>query len=171
LGPRVGKLMPQVKQALSNTDGGRLLAELNRHGKVALDIAGRSIELDTEDIQVRLQAKEGWAAAQGDGDNCVVVLNTELTPQLVREGLVRDLVRLVNERRKELECDFTDRIRLGIITESEELRTALAENEEYVKGETLAVEVMIDQPLADVEAVENEIAKTPVTIYVQTVPV
>jgi len=169
LGPRVGKLMPQVKQALVSADGGRLLAQLNRDGRVVLNVGGQSVELDSEDVQVRLQAKEGWAAAQGD--NCVVVLNTELTPELVREGLVRDLVRLVNERRKELDCDFTDRIRLGVLTESQDLVTALAENDEYVKGETLAVEVIINQPLPDVESVEQEIAKSPVTIFVQIVRV
>jgi isoleucyl-tRNA synthetase len=164
LGPRVGKLMPQVKQALATVDGGQLLAELNRTGRVVLQVESQSIELDNEDIQVRLQAREGWAAAQGD--RCVVVLNTELTPELVREGLVRDLVRLVNERRKELDCDFTDRIRLGVVTDSQDLTTALTENDAYIKNETLAVEV-VQGPLADVEAVEQEIAKCPVTLYIQ----
>ena len=48
--------------------------------------------MDGEDIQIRLQAKEGWAAAQGTG--CVVVLSTELTDELIREGLARDMVRV-----------------------------------------------------------------------------
>ncbi|MCL4205500.1 MAG: isoleucine--tRNA ligase [Pirellulaceae bacterium] len=164
LGPRVGKLMPQVKQALAAVDGGLLLAELNRAGRVVLQVEGQSIELDNEDIQVRLQAREGWAAAQGD--RSVVVLNTELTPELVREGLVRDLVRSVNERRKELDCDFTDRIRLGIVTTSQDLTTALVENDDYIKSETLAIEV-VQGPLADVEAVEQELAKCPMTLYIQ----
>jgi isoleucyl-tRNA synthetase len=164
LGPRVGKLMPKVKQTLAAADGGQLLAELNRSGKVRLPVDDQVIELDGEDIQVRLQAREGWAAAQGE--HSVVVLNTELTPELVREGFVRDLVRLVNERRKELDCDFTDRIRLGVATESRDLLTALDENDAYVKNETLAVEV-VQGPLGDVEAVEQEIAKSPVALYIQ----
>jgi isoleucyl-tRNA synthetase len=164
LGPRVGKLMPIVKQALGSADGGQLLAELNRSGKVVLQVGDQTIELDNEDIQVRLQAREGWAAAQGD--RSVVVLNTELTPELVREGLIRDLVRLVNERRKELECDFTDRILLGIDTGSQDLITAIEENEAYIKNETLAVQI-VHGPLPDVDGVEQEIAKCPVALYLQ----
>src|SRR5207249_11714118 len=66
--------------------------------KVTLDISGEKVELDNEDIQVRLQAKPGWAAAQGS--NVVVVLATELTPELLAEGLARDFVRIVQEDRK-----------------------------------------------------------------------
>jgi isoleucyl-tRNA synthetase len=164
LGPRVGKRMPQVKQALVSADGGKLLAELTRAGKVLLTVQDQTIELDSEDIQVRLQAREGWAAAQGE--QSVVVLSTELTPELIREGLIRDLVRLVNERRKELDCAFTDRIRLGIVTESVELTTALRENEAYVMNETLAREI-VGSPLDDVSSVQQEIAKCPVTLFVQ----
>ena len=75
---------------------------------MTLDIGGEQIELDNEDIEVRLQAKPGWAAAQGQ--TCVVVLATELTPELVAEGLARDFVRLVQDRRKDLGLEFTDRI-------------------------------------------------------------
>jgi isoleucyl-tRNA synthetase len=166
LGPRVGRLMPKVKQALTAADGSQLLAELNRHDCVKLQVEGESLELDSEDIQVRLQAKPGWAAAQGE--QCVVVLSTELTPELIREGLARDLVRLVNERRKELECEFTDRIRLGIVTESGDIQTAVQENKDYIHAETLAVEVLLD-PLADIEPVQQEIAKCPVALYVEVV--
>src|SRR5688500_3722225 len=76
LGPRIGKLLPACKAALGQADGGKLLAELTASGKVTLDLGGEKVELDNEDIQVRLQAKPGWAAAQGAG--CVAVLATEL---------------------------------------------------------------------------------------------
>jgi len=89
LGPRLGSLLPKVKQALGKTEGGRLLAEMRAAGKVTLVVDGQDVPLDSEDVQVRLQAKKGWAAAQGS--QCVVVLSTELTPQLVREGLARDV--------------------------------------------------------------------------------
>src|SRR5207244_13000583 len=92
LGPRNGKLLPGCKAALGKADGGKLLAELTANGKVTLDIGGEKVELDNEDIQVRLQPKPGWAAAQGS--NVVVVLSTELTPELLAEGLARDFVRI-----------------------------------------------------------------------------
>ncbi len=87
LGPRVGKLMPAVKKCLETADGGALLTELRRDGQLTLIVDQEQITLDQEDIQIRLQAKEGWAAAQGTG--CVVVLATELTDALIREGLAR----------------------------------------------------------------------------------
>ena len=85
LGPRVGKLMPQVKQALSKANGQQLLDQLDQEGKISLQLPGDSVQLDQEDIQIHLQARPGWAAAQARG--CVVVLATQLTEQLVREGL------------------------------------------------------------------------------------
>lgn len=167
LGPRLGKLMPKVKQWLTRADGGRLLSELEAAGKVSLEIEGQRVELDSEDLQVRLQAKPGWAAAHLP--SCVVVLSTGLTPQLVREGLARDLVRLVQERRKELDCQYTDRIQVGLVTESEELRQAIEENAEYICGETLAVG-LCGESLAGATPVEHDLAGSPIEVFVLTVP-
>ena len=127
-------------------------------------VSGESVELDTEDIQVRLQAKPGWAAAQGKG--CVVVLSTELTPALLREGLARDLVRLVQDRRKDLDCQYTDRIEIGVATDSAELRTAITENDEYIRGETLATRLAFE-PLAGCEGVPQEVGDDKVTLFVK----
>ena len=167
LGPRIGKLLPKVKQLLTRADGGRLLAELEATGKVTLDAEGQRVELDSEDLQVRLQAKPGWAAAHLP--SCVVVLSTDLTPQLVREGLARDLVRLIQERRKELDCQYTDRIQVGLVTESDELRQAIEENAEYICGETLAVE-LCGEPLAGATPVEHTLAGSPIQVFVLNAP-
>jgi isoleucyl-tRNA synthetase len=140
LGPRVGKLMPAVKQSLAKTDGGKLLQELNATDKITLSLAdGAVVELTSEDIEIRLQAKEGWAAAQGK--DCVVVLSTELTDELVREGLARDVVRCIQEQRKKQGCDYTDRIHVRLATTDDELKQAVIENDGFVCGETLAVSI------------------------------
>jgi isoleucyl-tRNA synthetase len=159
--------MPKVKQALIDADGSQLLAQMEADGKIVLDIDDQSVELDSEDVQVRLQAKEGWAAAQGP--NCVVVLSTELTPQLLREGMARDLVRLIQERRKELDCQFTDRIRVGIVTDSDEVQTAVNENTEYIKGETLAVDLVAGS-LEGAVGAQYTVAGNEVVVYVIVVP-
>ncbi|MCH7725503.1 MAG: isoleucine--tRNA ligase [Planctomycetes bacterium] len=166
VGPRVGSLMPKVKAALAQSDGGVLLSEMNEAGKVTLDIDGESVELDQDDIQIRLKAKAGWTAAQGS--SCVVVLSTELTPQLVREGNARDLVRLIQERRKELDCEYTDRIEVGLKTDSDELRTGVEENHGYICRETLAVNLTFDS-LAGVTGVEHSIGEFAVTLFVKVV--
>lgn len=166
VGPRVGKLMPAVKKAIGELDGGRLLAELNETGKVVLQVGDASIELDGEDIQARLQAKEGWAAAQGT--SFVIVLSTDLTPELIREGYARDFVRFIQERRKELDCKYTDRIRVGIVTASDEYQDALRENGAYIRQETLADE-LTPTALAGVDGKHHELGGVTVTIFVAVV--
>ncbi len=148
LGPRLGKLMPSVKKLLQNVDGAQRLAELKSTGKISLDVGNESIELDEEDIQIGLQAKQGWAAAQGS--RCVVVLSTELTDELIRAGLARDIIRVIQEQRKNQDCDFTDRIRAQIATQSPQLSQAIRENHDYIAGETLA------QALKVVDHVDGE---------------
>jgi len=74
-------------------------------------------------------------------------------------------VRLIQERRKELDCQYTDRIRIGLVTESDELRTAIQENAEYIRGETLAAELSYN-PLAGVENVEHDLADDRLEVYV-----
>jgi isoleucyl-tRNA synthetase len=166
LGPRVGKLMPGVKQVLSNTDGAALLRQLNAQGEVRLAVADTTVVLDGEDLQVRLQAKAGWTAAQGP--QCVVVLNTELTDELLREGLARDFVRNVQEQRKALNCQYTDRIEIGVVTDSAEMQQAILENREYVAGETLAVSIRCT-PLPNVEPLATNISGSDVQLFVRVV--
>jgi len=163
LGPRVGKLMPQVKQALTQADGGQLLNQLNEQGTIQLPVADETLEFDAEDIQVRLQAKPGWAAAQGS--QCVVVLATELTDALIREGYARDLVRSIQDRRKQLDCQFTDRIQIGIVTDSTELQAAIAENQAYITTETLAMS-LVTTDIPGAESVTTTIGDAEVTLYV-----
>ena len=163
LGPRVGKLLPACKEALGKANGGDLLAQMTATGKVTLTLDSETIELDSEDIQVRLQAKEGWAAAQGRG--CVVVLSTELTPELIRAGLARDLMRLIQDRRKELNLEYTDRIEIAVVTEAEEIKLAITENQAYICGETLATSVAF-APLAGEESMEHDLGDGKIKLYV-----
>jgi isoleucyl-tRNA synthetase len=85
---------------------------------------------------VRTTAKPGWAAAEGP--RAVVVVAKDLTPALVAEGLVREVVHAVQTRRKALDLEFTDRIELAFATPSDELRAALEAHLDYVAAETLA---------------------------------
>jgi isoleucyl-tRNA synthetase len=163
LGPRLGKRLPAVKKLLAEADGGRLLHEMESKGNVTFDLQDGPVVLDSDDIQVRLQAKEGWAAAQGH--SVVVVLATELTNDLVREGLARELVRTIQDRRKEMGCEFTDRIEIGIVTESAELRAAIEHFADYIRGETLAVKIVFS-PLPGAASVDVEVADYAAKLYI-----
>jgi isoleucyl-tRNA synthetase len=164
LGPKLGKRMPAVRKLLAETDGGRLLAELETQGRITLPLPDGPVVLDSEDIQVRLQAKQGWAAAQGR--NVVVVLATELTEELIREGLARELVRTIQDRRKELGCQFTDRIILGMVTESAELKAAIEQFRDYIMNETLAVEIVFE-PLVGSDCLEIDVAGYSTKLYLK----
>ncbi len=166
LGPRVGKLVPAVKKTLASADGASLLKELQETGKIALQVTDSdTIELDGEDIQIRLQAKPGYAAAQGK--QTVVVLSTELTPELINEGKARDFNRLVQDRRKELNLEMSDRITIGVESSDAPLIEALRANETYLKNEALAVEIRYEASAG--EPVEREIGDAKLTLYVAAV--
>jgi isoleucyl-tRNA synthetase len=139
LGPRLGKRLPALRQAIAQADGGQLLATLSAEGNVTLPLADGPVTLDAEDLQVRLKAKEGWAAAQGRSS--VVVVSTDLTPELVSEGLAREVVHAIQNCRKEMNCQYTDRIRVVLATTSPELHAAVDSHLQYVMQETLSVEL------------------------------
>ncbi|MEM9941182.1 MAG: class I tRNA ligase family protein [Planctomycetota bacterium] len=166
LGPRVGKLMPLVKSTLGGADGASLLTELEKTGKVKLELEGQTIELNSEDIEVRLEAREGFAAAKGNSG--VVVLDTELTPELVRAGLARDLNRFIQDRRKGLDLNFTDRIVVGMMTDNEEIKTAIEENLDYLKNETLSDEIGLEQ-VESADPIEIAIGDCTIRLYVKKV--
>ncbi|HVT27752.1 MAG TPA: DUF5915 domain-containing protein, partial [Lacipirellulaceae bacterium] len=167
LGPRLGKNMPAAKKALAEVDAAKLLGELKSAGTATLKLPNaEAIQLDNNDVEVRLAAKEGWAAAQGKG--CVVVLATELTPELIAEGLARDVVRLIQDRRKEISCEYTDRIEVGIVTEAKELAGAIEEFREYISQETLAVK-FIDGALPNVDGTDVAVSGHAATLYVRVV--
>jgi isoleucyl-tRNA synthetase len=167
LGPRIGKQVPGLKQALAGADGGEILRELEVNEVVSVTLSdGQQVELDSEDIQVRLQAKPGWAAAQDA--SCVVVLATELTPELERSGLARDLVRTIQDRRKQLACNYTDHLEVGIVTESEQMQRAVNENVAYIQRETLADSFALDG-IPGVEGVEHTISGDDLTLYVKVI--
>ena len=153
LGPKVGKQMPVVKKTLQEADGNALLQSLSADGFVSIDLPDGPLQLDSEDIEVRLQAREGWAAAQGT--HCVVVLNTEVTDELRREGIAKDLIRAIQNQRKEIGCEYTDRIEVGIVSSDNEVVTATDEHGEMICRETLSNRLLL-AAMDGVESVETD---------------
>lgn len=164
LGPRLGKQLPALRAALAASNAAELLARLEADSRVVFDLSGGAVTLDGQDLQVRLSAKEGWAAAHGAAG--VVVLSTELSHELIQEGWAREMVHAIQTRRKDLDCQYTDRIVVGCLTESQELQTALRRFADYIQAETLAVDLQF-AALADVEPVQVALAQSTLLLYVQ----
>ena len=164
LGKKLGKLMPKIKPALASQSGAELLVNLRDNGKVDLVIDGQAVELLPEELEVRFQAKPGWTAANDKG--VVVVLATEVTPELLAEGLARDLVRVIQDRRKETGCEFTDRINLGIVSSTPELAEAVNSFREYIAAETLAAS-LTTEPLPKVAPFTTKVGDADVELYLQ----
>jgi isoleucyl-tRNA synthetase len=166
LGPRLGKRMPHVKAELAKQSGAALMKSLRDKGQVEFEFDGEKVAITQDEVEIRLQAKEGWAAANDKG--VVVVLATELTPELIAEGLARELVRVIQERRKEMGCNFTDRIEVGVVTKSDELKKAVETFRDYICAETLAVKLQIGA-LRKVSGYATKVGDIDVELYIQVV--
>ncbi|MEB2313491.1 MAG: isoleucine--tRNA ligase [Sorangiineae bacterium] len=141
LGPRLGKDVQAVKQALERADGSRLHGELSRRGVIALELAGEPLEFDASELEVTCSAAEGFAA--GTGKAGVVVLHTTLTDELVDEGLLREVVSRIQATRKELGLAFTDRVSVAI-GGSERLERVVRAGEPLLRQECLATTVRFE---------------------------
>ena len=129
-------------------DMGRVMAAYNEYKKTGVScwadgdggISVAGIFLTPDLYEERLEILGGKAGKAFADNKAVVVLDTEVTEELVKEGMARDFVRLVQNLRKEKNFDISDRIRLCWQTDDEKLRQALRENEEYIKVQVLVPE-------------------------------
>lgn len=135
LGPRLGKELPACKKALAEADGGALYRALEEDGRVTVELPSGPVDLGPDEIEIRLEAKEGFAAAAERGR--VVVLDTHLEPSLVREGLARETVNRIQRARKGLDLPFEARIALTYEAAGQ-LGQALREHGDRIASEVLA---------------------------------
>jgi isoleucyl-tRNA synthetase len=142
LGPRMGKKMPLAKKAFQAVDGGVLRSQLLANGFAEIEVDGEVLRLDPEDVEVVVEAAEHFAAA-GD-ETTVVVLHTDLDDKLREEGLYREFLHRIQNLRKELDIEFTQRIRL-CIQGPESIQRILAANQDHFMGEVLCTELRHDE--------------------------
>jgi isoleucyl-tRNA synthetase len=138
LGKRFGKQTPQVAQAIAAADAAALAAALDADGTASVVVDGEPVEVLPDEVIVSERPREGWSVVNEQGET--VALDLELTPDLVRAGIAREVVRLVQEARKGSGFDVSDRIALVWQAEGETAE-ALRENGSLVASEVLAVEM------------------------------
>ncbi|MFM8635743.1 MAG: isoleucine--tRNA ligase [Planctomycetia bacterium] len=164
LGPKLGKSLPLARDALAKADAAAILAALARDGATSIPLqGGGTATIEQDDVIIRTTAKKGWAAAESP--MAVVVVASELTLELVAEGLVREVVHAVQSQRKSLDLDFTDRIDVAFETASAELRGAIETHLDYVAGETLAASATFG-PLPGGASESIDLDGHPLTIHV-----
>ncbi len=137
IGKRYGAQVPAIKAALAAADGGEIAraAEAGESWSLALD--GGEVTLEPDDLLIETSSAEGYASAEDGG--YLVALETAIDEDLRREGLARELIRSIQEARKQGGLDVADRIRLSI-TGSAEIDATLAEWRDLIMEETLAIE-------------------------------
>ena len=108
VGPKYGKFLGQIQKALAELDGNKAMAELKADGVLALPTVSDDVKLSEEDLLITMTQMEGYVT---EGDNTVtVVLDTNLTPELVEEGFVRELISKIQTMRKEAGFEVMDKI-------------------------------------------------------------
>ena len=137
LGPRYGKRMKAVAAAIGQLDQDAI-RNLERHGKLDLNLEDGPVELLLDDVEVQTEDIPGWLVA-GEG-GVTVALDIEITPELRSEGLARELVNRIQQQRKDAGLEVTDRIALTL-DGPQELQDSVASNLDYIRAETLAESV------------------------------
>ncbi|HIS25552.1 MAG TPA: isoleucine--tRNA ligase [Candidatus Pullilachnospira intestinigallinarum] len=142
VGPKYGKLLNGIRQALTELDGNRAMAQLKASGELKLDINGSEVVLSEGDLLIDTAQMEGYVT-ESDND-IAVVLDTNLTPELVEEGFVREIVSKIQTMRKEAGFEVTDRIRV-YVKDNQTIQSIMETHAGEIRSEVLAEEIVTDQ--------------------------
>lgn len=157
VGRKYGKKVPALKKVLAEADGKSIARAVKEGQNVSLDVEGETLELEPEELLVEARSPEGYEAQEEGG--ILVAISTEVTHDLLLEGVARDLVRHIQDLRKNSELDISDRIRLWVHGANGKISEALDVHKSTIMDETLALEVSTDSPPSEAHATEVDLAK------------
>ena len=141
LGPKYGKQLGQISKALAGIDGSAAKKQLDTEGVLTITLNDGKIDLAPEELLITTTQKEGFVSQEDHG--VTVVLDTNLTPELIEEGFVREIISKIQTMRKEAGFEVTDHI---VVCESgnDKIRGIMADNADVIKRDVLAEEVEFD---------------------------
>ena len=138
VGPKYGKQLGGIQKHLAALDGNAAMDELNADGALKFDVDGVAVELTKDDLLIYMAQKEGYVSQEDN--RMTVVLDTNLTPELVEEGFVYEIISKIQTMRKESGFEVTDHIRVSI-NGNDKLSEIAQKNKEAISGKVLADEL------------------------------
>jgi isoleucyl-tRNA synthetase len=160
LGPRFGKNMRSVGQAIQNF-GQEEINIIEKEGKITLELDGNFVDLTLSEVEITSQDIEGWLVSNANG--ITVALDVSISPKLKNEGIARELINRVQNLRKDSGLEVTDKISLSIQSQ-DELELAVGENLDYIMNETLTAELNFDKEVTHGTEIEFDDIKSCVLI-------
>ena len=142
VGPKYGKLLGGIRQALTDINGTAAMNELRTNGVLKLDINGNNVELTEEDLLIETAQTEGYVS-ESDGETSVV-LDTNLTPELIEEGFVREIISKIQTMRKEAGFEVMDKI-VVYAHGNDKIQDVMKAHEDDIKSEVLADEMVLGE--------------------------
>jgi isoleucyl-tRNA synthetase len=152
LGKKYGALMKQIAARIVEFTQDEI-AEVEKNGSYVFDIQGNNIEILSEDVEISTKDIPGWAIAQ-EG-SITVALDTNITEELKSEGLARELVNRIQNLRKDMNFEVTDKIAI-VLEKNDAVNSAILANKDYICSETLAISFEIVDAIS-AESVEVEL--------------
>ena len=138
MGPKYGKIMKTIFEKVNEMDGAAVMATLNAGEMVKLNVEGTDVEFGMEDVLVETLQKDGFVS---DSDSTyTVVLDTNLTPELIEEGFVREIISKIQTMRKDGGFEVQDNIKVSCCG-SAKIDEIIAKNLEEISAQTLAVSI------------------------------
>ncbi|WP_455619954.1 isoleucine--tRNA ligase [Eisenbergiella sp.] len=135
VGPKYGKQLGGIQKTLASLDGNAAMDELNAAGALKFDVNGVEVSLTKEDLLIEMTQKEGYVSEADN--NMTVVLDTNLTEELIEEGFVYEIISKIQTMRKEADFEVMDHIRVSLCG-NEKVAGIAAANQEFIAGKVLA---------------------------------
>ena len=139
LGRRFGARLNALKEVLSSLDGSKAFAELNEKGSITVEVTGETEVLEKDDLLIEAAKREGFVSGEDNG--ITVVLDTNLTPELIEEGFVREVISKVQTMRKDSGFEVMDRITV-YVSGNDTIKAVCEKNEDSIKKVVLADEIV-----------------------------
>ena len=155
LGARYAKETQLIAKEISNSDAAALVQELRKTNKSLIKVDGQEFEITAEDVIITETPREGWSVMSQDGET--IALDLEISAELRSLGISREVIRMIQEARKNSGFEVSDRINLKYHTTDDQVKASILANLEVIKSEVLALEFVEAKGSADPTTVDEEL--------------